>query len=47
MILIEESAPPRKLSGLSSFLISFQYDEKIIEKIKQLDVYYYHKKDYR
>lgn len=45
MIYIREIIP-RKFSGLSSFLISFQYDPKVIDAIKTLPMYYYHKKDY-
>ena len=44
MIYIREIIP-RKFSGKSSFLISFQYDPKIVEAIKTLPAYYYHKKD--
>ena len=44
MIYIREIIP-RKFSGKSSFLISFQYDPKIVEAIKTLPAWYYHKKD--
>ena len=44
MIYIREIVP-RKFSGKSSFLISFQYDPKIVEAIKTLPAYCYHKKD--
>lgn len=44
MIYIREIIP-RKFSGKSAFLISFQYDPKIVEAIKTLPAYYYHKKD--
>ena len=44
MIYIREIIP-RKFSGKSSFLISFQYDPKIVEAIKTLPACYYHKKD--
>lgn len=44
MIYIREIIPI-KLSGLSSFLISFMYNEKIVEAIKTLPVKYYHKKE--
>jgi hypothetical protein len=36
MIYIREIRPPRKFSGLSSFLISFQYKAEIVEAIKSL-----------
>ena len=45
MIYIRETVP-RKFSGLSSFLISFQFDPKVVEALKTLPMYYYHKKDY-
>lgn len=45
MIYIREIVP-RKFSGLSSFLISFQYNPNIVDAIKTLPMYYYHKKDY-
>lgn len=44
MIYIRETIPI-KMSGKTSFLISFQYDPKIVEAIKTLPAYYYHKKD--
>lgn len=44
MIYIREIIP-RKFSGKSAFLISFQYDPKIVEAIKTLPACYYHKKD--
>ena len=43
MILVKEQSPPLKMSGRSSFLISFNYDQKVIDTIKQLPTYYYHK----
>lgn len=43
MIYIKEQAPPLKMSGRSSFLINFNYDEQIIGQIKTLPTYYYHK----
>ena len=45
MINIVESKP-RKVSGLSSFLITFNYNPVIIDAIKTLPTFYYHKKDY-
>ena len=44
MIYIREIVP-LKMSGLSSFLISFMYNEKIVEAIKTLPLKYYHKKE--
>lgn len=44
MIYVREIVP-RKFSGLSSFLVSFQYNPNIVAAIKQLPMAYYHKKD--
>jgi len=46
MIHIREISPPRKISGLTSFLVSFDYNEKTVNTMKSLPTYYYHKKDY-
>lgn len=46
MINIIESRPPLKVSGLSSFLITFQYNPAIVDAIKALPTAYYHKKIY-
>ena len=45
MIHVKEITP-LKFSGRSSFLISFNYNQKIVEAIKLLPNYYYHKKTY-
>ena len=42
MITIRE-IKPIKISGISSFLISFQYEPKAVEAVKSLPTYYYHK----
>ena len=42
MIIIRETKPI-KISGISSFLISFQYEPKTVEAVKSLPTYYYHK----
>lgn len=34
MITIDEISPPKKLSGLSSFLIKFPYNAEIVEILK-------------
>ena len=46
MIQIQEVFPPRKLSGLTSLLINFPFNEEIINTLKALPTYVYHKKDY-
>lgn len=43
MITINE-LKPIKLSGLSSFLVKFQYDANIVAEIKQISGAIYHKK---
>ena len=45
MIHVKEITP-LKFSGRSSFLISFNYKPEIVEAIKLLPNYYYHKKTY-
>lgn len=47
MIQIQEIYPPRKLSGLTSLLISFPFNDGVINAIKALPTYIYHKKDYK
>jgi len=46
MIYVTELRPPRKISGLSSFAINFDYNQNIVDTLKSLPTYYYHKKDY-
>lgn len=46
MIQIKEIYPPRKLSGLSSFLVSFNFNQDIVNTLKTFPTYYYHKKDF-
>ena len=45
MIRIVESLP-RKMTGKSSFLINFDFNQAIVDSLKGLPTYYYHKKDY-
>lgn len=45
MINIYEIAPPKKCSGLSSLLVQFEYNEFVIDVLKGIPTYYYHKKD--
>ena len=44
MIAIRESIP-RKLSGMTSLLIAFPFTQDVINVIKALPTYVYHKKD--
>jgi len=46
MIQVRQITPPIKLSGLSSFLVKFNYNPEIIEIIKSLDAYYWHSKEF-
>jgi SWI/SNF-related matrix-associated actin-dependent regulator 1 of chromatin subfamily A len=46
MINIVEFRPPRKISGLSSFGITFNYNPAIVDTLKTLPTSYYHKKEY-
>lgn len=45
MVRIFEIAPPKKLSGLSSLAISFDYNEYIVDALKTLPTFHFHKKD--
>ena len=45
MINIYEVAPPNKLSGLSSLVIKFDYNEYIVDALKTLPIYNYDKKN--
>lgn len=45
MIHITEISPPRKVSGLSSFCISFDFNQAIVDTLKTLPTFYYHKAD--
>lgn len=44
MITIRESVP-RKLSGRTSLLITFPFNQNAIDVVKALPTYVYHKKD--
>ena len=45
MINITEISPPSKVSGLSSIIVSFDYNQYIVDSLKTIPTYYYHKKD--
>lgn len=45
MIYIIETAKPRKISGLSSLLVTFDFNQYIVDSLKTIPTYYYHKKD--
>jgi hypothetical protein len=44
MIYVREIVP-RKMPGLSSFLVSFAFNPVIVDTLKTLPLYYYHKSD--
>ena len=46
MIRIVEISPPRKMTGKSSFCINFDFNQAVVDSLKGLPTFYYHKKDY-
>ena len=45
IITLQEISPPIKLSGLSSIIVKFNYNQYIVDTLKTFPTYYYHKKD--
>ena len=45
MIKIYEISPPQKISGLSSLIVQFDYNEYIVDSIKTIPTAHYHKKE--
>jgi SNF2 family DNA or RNA helicase len=45
VIALTEISPPRKCSGLSSFLVSFAWNPAAVEALKTLPSWYWHKSD--
>jgi SNF2 family DNA or RNA helicase len=45
LIRITEISPPKKISGLSSICVTFEYNPYIVDSLKTIPTYYYHKKD--
>jgi SNF2 family DNA or RNA helicase len=45
LINIYEISPPSKISGLSSLVVQFDYNQYIVDALKTIPTYYYHKKD--
>jgi SNF2 family DNA or RNA helicase len=45
MIHITEISPPKKISGLSSICVTFDFNQYIVDALKTIPTYYYHKKD--
>lgn len=45
MIYITEISPPSKISGLSSLVVQFDFNQYIVDALKTIPTSYYHKKD--
>jgi SNF2 family DNA or RNA helicase len=45
LINIYEISPPQKISGLSSLIVQFDYNEFIVDSIKTIPTAHYHKKE--
>lgn len=45
MIHITEISPPQKISGLSSICVTFDFNQYIVDSLKTIPTYYYHKRD--
>lgn len=45
MIYITEISPPQRVSGLSSICVTFDFNQYIVDALKTIPTYYYHKKD--
>jgi hypothetical protein len=44
MVEITEIMPPAKVSGLSSFLVRFNFRQDLVDALKTIPGAYYHKK---
>ena len=45
MIYITEISPPQKMSGLSSICVTFDFNQYVVDALKTIPTFYYHKKD--
>ena len=45
MIQLTEISPPKKISGLSSICCTFDFNQYIVDALKTIPTFYYHKKD--
>lgn len=45
MIRITEISPPQKISGLSSICVTFDFNQYVVDALKTIPTFYYHKKD--
>lgn len=45
MIHITEISPPKKISGLSSICVTFDFNPHVVDSLKTIPTFYYHKRD--
>ena len=45
MIYLTEISPPKKISGLSSICCTFDFNQYVVDALKTIPTFYYHKKD--
>ena len=45
MINITEISPPKKISGLSSICVTFDFNQYVVDALKAIPTFYFHKKD--
>ena len=45
MIYITEISPAKKISGLSSIAVTFDFNQYVVDALKTIPTFYYHKKD--
>lgn len=45
MIYVTEISPPKKISGLSSICVTFDYNQYVVDALKTIPTFYYHKRD--
>jgi SNF2 family DNA or RNA helicase len=45
LIYITEISPAKKISGLSSICVTFDFNQYVVDSLKTIPTYYYHKKD--
>ena len=45
MIHLTEISPPKKISGLSSICVTFDFNQYVVDALKTIPTFYYHKKD--
>jgi SNF2 family DNA or RNA helicase len=45
LIYLTEISPPKKISGLSSICVTFDYNPYVVDALKTIPTFYYHKRD--